>query len=128
MANILGREGADRITTGRFYVSVVQADPPVEEIPPGVSPPSGAADGGHGPQTLTVWDMGVPTHWGGAGNIVTEGDRCIYHLSSEHVRTINFDYSYHGLVSGGVAEAGNEPIQAMVGAASPGYPGDKGAE
>ena len=38
------------------------------EFPRGFPPQGGMADGGHGPQMLTGWDMGVPTHWGGAGN------------------------------------------------------------
>ena len=50
----------------------------------------------------------------------------IYRPPTEHVRTVHCDSSYHGLVSGGGAEAGNVPIQAMVGASPPGYPGDKG--
>ena len=36
------------------------------------------------------------------------------------------DPSYHGLVFGGGAEAGNAPIQAMMGAARPGYTGYQG--
>ena len=36
------------------------------------------------------------------------------------------DPSYHGLVFGGGVEAGNAPIQAMVGSDLPGYHGDQG--
>ena len=78
-------------------------DPPVGEIPRGVSPPGGAADGGHGPQTSAGWDMGVPTHWGGASNGGTGVNRVIYRPLPEHGREIYCDPSYHGLVSGGRA-------------------------
>ena len=70
--------------------------------------------------------MSVPNHWGGAGNGGTGGDRGIYHPPLEQGLTIYCDLSYHGLVSGDGAESGNAPIQAMVGASRPGYPGDKG--
>ena len=65
--------------------------------------------------------MVVPTHWIGAVNDWTGGYLGIYYLYLEHSCAINFDPSYHGLVFGGGAEAGNDPIQAMVGAAQPGY-------
>ena len=35
-------------------------------------------DCGRDPQTSTVWEMGVPTHWGGSGNGVNGRDRGIY--------------------------------------------------
>ena len=70
--------------------------------------------------------MVVPTHWGVAGNGGTGGDRGIYLLPPEHGHTKHCESPYHGLMCGGGAEAGNAPIQAMVGAARPGYPGDKG--
>ena len=43
-------------------------DPPAGEVPRWFPPPGGTADVGHGTQTSTGWDMGVPTNWGGAGN------------------------------------------------------------
>ena len=70
--------------------------------------------------------MGVYTHWSGAGNDGDVGDRGVYRLPSEHVRILHCGSSYHGLVSGGEAEARTAPIQAMVGVARSGYPGDKG--
>ena len=42
-------------------------DPLAGEIPRVFLPPGGTADGGHGTQTATGWNMGVPTHWGGSG-------------------------------------------------------------
>ena len=54
--------------------------------------------------------MGVPTHRGGAGNGGTEGYWGIYCPPPEHVYAIHCDLSYHGLVSGSVAEARNAPI------------------
>ena len=41
---------------------------PAGEGPQGFPPPGGMEDGGHGIQTPTGWDMGVPTHWDGSGN------------------------------------------------------------
>ena len=90
------------------------SDPPVGEGPRGVSPPGVEADGGHGTQTSTGWDMGVPTHWCGAVNVGAGLDWCVYLLPPEHGCTIHFDSSYHVLVYGGTAEDGNEPIQVMV--------------
>ena len=71
------------------WVQDVGYDPPVGEISRGVSPPGGAADGGHGPQTSVGWDVSVTTHWGGAGNGVTGGDCGIYRLPPEHGRAMN---------------------------------------
>ena len=75
---LLGEEGADRITMGRFYVDGASCDyvwvrdlgtyPPGVEGSRGFPPPVSTADGRYGPQTSTGWDIGVPTHWGGAGN------------------------------------------------------------
>ena len=90
LENILGREGADRRTVGRFYVALLQAvllfryktwvlTPPVGESPQGFPLPDSAAGGGHGTQTSTGWDMGVYTDWGGAGNGGTGVDQGIYH-------------------------------------------------
>ena len=70
--------------------------------------------------------MGVYTHWGGASNGGTGGDRGVYQPPPEHGRTIHCEPFYHGLVSGGGEESGNAPIQEMMGAAHPVYPGDKG--
>ena len=50
------------------WVRYMGDDHPDGEVPQGFPPPGGTVDGGHGPQTLMGWDMGVPTHWGGAGN------------------------------------------------------------
>ena len=137
LAKILGREVTYRRKVGRFYVAVVQAvplfgsktwvlTPPVGEIPRGVSPPGGAEDGGHGTQKLTGWDMGVPTHWDGDGNGGTGGDWGVYLPLPENGCTTHCDSYYHGLVFSSRAESRNAPIQAMVGSARPGYPGDTG--
>ena len=48
--------------------------------------------------------MGVSIQWGGAGDGDTRRDQGVYHLSQEHGLTINYDLSYHGIVSGGGAE------------------------
>ena len=69
--------------------------------------------------------MGVYTHWGGAGNGWAGGDRGVYQLPPEHGSTVHYDSSYHGIVSSGRVESGTAPIQAMMGAACSGYPGDK---
>ena len=61
-----------------IWVRELGFDPPVGESPRGVSPQGGTADGGHGNQTSAIWDMGVPTHWGGAKYFGTGGDRGIY--------------------------------------------------
>ena len=44
-------------------------DPPDGEIPLGFPLLGGTVDGRHGLQTSKVWDMGVPTHWVGAGKV-----------------------------------------------------------
>ena len=62
----------------------------------------GAADGGHGYQTSTGWDMSVYTHWDSAINGGTGGDWGEHCPQPEHSRTIHCELSYHGLVSGGV--------------------------
>ena len=41
----------------------------------GIPPPGGMAGGEHGTQMSKVWDMGVPTHWGGSGNVSYGLDR-----------------------------------------------------
>ena len=66
------------------------------------------------------------THWGGAGDGGVGEERGVYHPPPEHSRTIHCASSYHELVSGGGTEDGTTPLQAMVVAARPGYPGDKG--
>ena len=86
----------------------------------------GTAGGGYGTQTLAGWEVGVPTHWSGAGNGGIGGDRDIYFLSPEHSHAINCDPYYHGLVFGGGADTGNAPTQAMVGTSRPEYHGDQG--
>ena len=93
---------------------------------PRVFPTSGGtADGGHGPQTSTVWGMGVPNHWGSASNSGDELYLGVYFLPSEHVRTIHSDSSYNELVSGGGAESGPATIKSMVVAACSIYPRNK---
>ena len=97
----------------------------VGEIPQGDSPPGDVVDGEHGPQAPEGRDVGVPTHWGGYINGGTGLYRGIYRLPPEHGHAIYFDLSYHGLVFGGRVEAGDSPIQAMVGASRPGYHKDQ---
>ena len=70
--------------------------------------------------------MGVPTHWGGSGNGWTGGDWGVYCPPPQLGFAIHCNSYYQRLVSGGGAESGNSPIQAMVGAARPVYTGDKG--
>ena len=60
------------------------------------------------------------------GNGGTGGDRGLSRPPPEHVRAIYRNPYYHGLVFCSGSESGNAPIQAMVGAACPGYHGDKG--
>ena len=86
------------------------------------------ADGGHGPQTSAGREVVVTTHWSGASNDGVGGDQGIYCLPPELGRTIHFDPSYHRLVFHDGADAGNAPIQEMMGTAHPGYHGDKGRE
>ena len=43
-------------------------EPLYGEIPQGFPPLGSTVDDGHGPQTSTGWDIGVPSHWEGAGN------------------------------------------------------------
>ena len=92
-------------------------DPPFGESYRGFPPPGGAADGGHVPQTSTVWDIGVYAHWGRAGNCGAGVDHSVYCPPPEHDCTVHCDLSYHGLVSGGGAEAGTAPIQEVAGVA-----------
>ena len=82
--------------------------------------------GGYGTHTSRGWDMGVPTHWCGAGNGGTVGDRGINLPLPEYGRTLNCDSSYHRHVSDSGTEARYVTIQEMVGASTPGCPGDKG--
>ena len=70
--------------------------------------------------------MGVPTHWSGAGNGGTGGDRGIYHPPPEDGCAINCKPSYHGIVFGGGAEFGNAPIKEMMGTDRPVYNGYQG--
>ena len=136
LLKLLGREVSDRRTTGRFYVAVVQAvgvqdvgtDPLSVENPRGCPPLGGTSDDGHGPQKSTGWDMGVLTHWGGAGNGGSGQYQGVYLPPPEHGRTVHCNSYYHVLVSGGGAEAGTTYIQAMVGAPHSRYPGDKSGE
>ena len=100
-------------------------DPLVGEGPRGVSPPVDAADGGHGPQTSSTQDMDLTTHWGRSGSGGTGGYWDIYFPSPEYGPAIHCDLSYHGLVLGGGAEAGNATTQAMVRASCPEYHRDK---
>ena len=91
-----------------------------------VSPPGGAAVANHGPQTSVGQEVGIPTHWGSSVNSGAVGDWSIYRPLPEHVREINCDLSYHELVFGGGAEAGNAPIQVIGGASRHGYHEDQG--
>ena len=70
--------------------------------------------------------MGVTTDWSGSGNGGPGGDWGIYLPPPEDIRSIHFELSYHVILFGVRTESGNAPIQAMVGAACPGYNGDKG--
>ena len=65
LGDILCGSGA---SSAYIWVRDMGTDPPAGEIPRGFPPLGGTADGGHGPQISTGWDMGVPNHWGGAGN------------------------------------------------------------
>ena len=95
------------------------------KVPQRFPPPGGTADSGYGTQISTGWDMGVPTHWGGAGNGGDGRDWGVYQPPPEHVCTIHCNLSYHVLVSSGEAEAGTMTIQEMVVAARSIYPRDK---
>ena len=103
-------------------------DSQVGEPPQGFPPPGSAADGRQGAQTSTGWDMGVYTHWGGAGIGGAGGDWGVYHPPLEQSCTVHCNLSYHGLMSGGGAESGNTHIHAMVASARSGYPGGEGGE
>ena len=89
------------------------SDPLAGESPQGVLPLGGAADGWHGNQTSEGWDVGVPTHWGRAGNAGTGVDKVLYCLLPEHCHAIHCDTNNHGIVFGGGAESKNAPIQVM---------------
>ena len=64
---VLGREGADMRTRGDLFVCGARGpyvwvrdvgnDPTAGEGPQGFPPLVVTADGGHGPQTLTEWNM-----------------------------------------------------------------------
>ena len=86
------------------------SDPPIVEISRWVSPPGGAADGGHGPKNSAGQDVGVLTHLGGAGNGGAIGYQVIYILLIEHGCAIHYNLSYHELVFGGGEEASNRHI------------------
>ena len=101
-------------------------DPPVGENSKVFSPPGGASDGRHGPQTSKLLEMSVYTHWDGTGNGGDGGYQGIYCLPPENGCTVHCDLSYHGRVSGGKEEDRTAPIQDMIVAASYGYPGDNG--
>ena len=64
-------------------------DLPTGEGPRGFPATGSMADGGHGTQTSTVWDTGVPTHWGGTCNIGDVLDQGIYCPPPENVHTIH---------------------------------------
>ena len=69
--------------------------------------------------------MGISTHWGGAddsGTIINWG---VYCLLTERSIIIHYNYSYHGLVSGGGAEAGYADLAEMVRAGHSIYTRDK---
>ena len=138
LAKILGREGADRRTAGRFYVAVVQVvllfgsetwvlTPWLEKFLEGFCHRAARRMAGMGPkcQRDGIW-VYPPTHWGGSDKEDTRGDQGIYRPPPEYSRTIHCVLTYHGFGSGGGEEAGNVPIQSMVGETLPGYPEDKG--
>ena len=95
------------------------------EGPHGLPPRGSPADFGHGPRTPIERDMGISTHWGGAGDGGTRRDRGVYRPPPEYDRTIHCDSSYCGLVSGGGAEAGYAALVEMVGSARSRYPRGK---
>ena len=99
-------------------------DPPIVEVPRGVSTPGGTADVGHGPQTPDGQDLGVPIYWISAGSGWIGVDLVIYCPPPDHGSAIHCDLSYHGLVFGGGADSGNAPIQVVVVTAVLGYHGD----
>ena len=124
--------------TGRFYVAVVQAvlifgsetwvlnlrfERSLEGFHHRAMQKMGR---GNGTQTSTGWDMGVYIYWGSTGNGGAGGYRGVYCPPPEHGHTVHCDSYYHGILSGGRAEAGTAPIQDMVVAFLSGYPGDKG--
>ena len=79
MVKKLGREGADKRTTGKnicgggpsgalVWIGDVGGEPPAGEGPCGISPPGCLEDGGYGHKTSTGSCMGISTHWGGSGD------------------------------------------------------------
>ena len=91
MVKKLGREGADKRTTGKnicgggpsgalVWIGDVGGEPPAGEGPHGLPPLGGPSHGGHGPQIPIERDMGISTHWGGAGNGGTRIDQSVYRL------------------------------------------------
>ena len=64
------------------------------------------------------WDMGVYTHWGGAGTGGDGGYRGVYYPPPEHGCTVHCDLSYHGIVYDGGAESGTALIQLVMGQAA----------
>ena len=94
------------------------------EIPREFPPPVSKADGGHGHQISTGWDMGVTTHWGSTGDGGAIWYWGVYQPLPEHSRIVHRNSSYHVIVSGSEAESGTAPIQEMLGEVRSGYPGD----
>ena len=69
--------------------------------------------------------MGISTHWGGAddsGTIINWG---VYCPLKERSIIIHYNYSYHGLVSGGGAETGYADLSEIVRAGHSIYTRDK---
>ena len=88
-----GQEKGGDILCGRgaigasVWVIDIGNDPQSGEGPRGFPPPGGTADGGHGTQMSMGWDMGVPTHWGSAGNGECGCYQGLYYPLLEHGRT-----------------------------------------
>ena len=97
-------------------------DPPAGEVPFWLPPPGVPEDGRHGPLTTIGHYMGISTHWGGAGDGGTRRYWGVYLSPPEHGRTTHCNSSYHILVSGGGAEAGDAALAEMVVAACSRYP------
>ena len=91
------------------------------KVPHGLPPPGGLEDCGHGPQASFKRYMGISINWGGAGNVGNRINWGVYCLPLEHGCTKNWDLYYHGIVSGGEAEARYAAIVDMVGTANSRY-------
>ena len=100
-------------------------DPPSVEGPCGLPPTGGPVDSGLVTQTPTERDMSISTHLDDDGNGGTRRYQGLYYALTEHGCTTHYDLSYHGIVSGGGAEARDAALAEMMGAARSIYPRDK---